>query len=74
MSRKYEERLPPVTGSVRTSSLSIPRSFLLSTTETIPHNQINSDGDDALGGGGLVPVGSIDTQLWGVRTDLHILW
>ena len=53
--------MPPVTGSegVRTSSLSIPRSFLLSTTETIPDNQINSDGDDALGDGG-VP---IDVQL-----------
>ena len=62
--------MPPVTGSegVRTSSLSIPRSFLLSTTETIPDNQINSDGDDALGGGG-VPIGIVDLQFEGVRSN-----
>ena len=62
--------MPPVTGSegVRTSSLSIPRSFLLSTTETIPDNQINSDGDDALRGGG-VPVGLDYVQLEDVRSN-----
>ena len=62
--------MPPVTGSegVRTSSLSIPRSFLLSTTETIPDNQINSDGDDALGGGS-VPDGLDYVQFEDVRSN-----
>ena len=55
--------MPPANG-LRSDQLPFnPRPFLLSTTETILDNQINSDGDDALRGGGGVPVGSVDAQL-----------